>query len=536
MSSVQSQSIQNSGLCPSEVTSSVDLQNTETLPEKTKAPHLSNLKKEIWSKKEKDEVLTVSNKRAKKMIQSNRKQSTPVGNIDFISGGFSWKKNRKQSENIVFNSMDGWSRPIGIQNNFEMGEFPNISKSTIFSLNLGMKKGQPHPKQKSIAQSEPMSSSYVQNSSVNEHSSKQNNESKNHIFSHQTNYATENFLENIKDINVSDHIKNVKSKSSINFIKKGENPIMNNSTEFKILKNKNEKKSSFFGLNNSIKLNSKTIEDKRKESDFIRITEGTTDLKPSQMPTFSLAEQNKQIQKKMELESSTQNKIETEDCLLSNLEIVKSQCESETSANLKNKNETLESRQDTPISVSKKDSLIASFQNLSEVQISSQINSRKGTTKSSLTYSQKSKNPKSNHLKMRLQRKMLLKKEKQKTKSTKNVTENLNNLIQKISRNETSSQNFSQLDINVMKTLSKSIQRSKLFLNTRSRYEFVEHGDTLRPCDIVVGPQDLPGSRDRDMLTITKLIKEFLEPSQSTVSLSRNPPQTSQQNKVNISF
>lgn len=510
------------------MTNSVDIQNIETPKDKPKTPHLANLKKEIWSKKENDEILTVNNKRFKKMIQSNRKQSTPVGNIDLFSGGFSWKKNRKQSENIIFNSMDGWTRPLGIHNNPEFGEFPNLSKSSVFSLNLGMKNAIGTLGQKSIEQQGELSTSYVEDSLLNENS-KQHKKIDNQIFSNQTQYANENFLENIKNIDVIDHIQNVKSKSSIDFIKKDDKNKICNSTDFKIIKNENEKRSSFFGLNQTPNLTLKTSEEKRKESDFTRITDLTTDPKPSQKQTFSLAEQNKQIQKKIELESGTQKKIQIEDCLLSNLEIVKSQCESETSENLKGKNKTIISRQDTPISISKNHSLTSSFQNLSEIQFPTQIPCTNEANKSYLTYSHRSKTPKSNHLKMRLQRKMLLKREKEKCKSTKKVTENLNNLIKKISRNETSSQNYSQLDINVMKTLSKSIQRSKLFLNTRSRYEFVDQSSALRPCDIVVGPQDLPGSRDRGVLTITKLIKEFLDPSPSTVSLS-------QQNKVNISF
>ena len=537
MSSIQSQSHQTSGFCASEFTNSVDV-HSNIQNKEIEDQAFNNFKKDIWSKKENDEVLTVLDKLSKKKIQSNRKQSTPVGNLEILNGGFSWKKNRKQSENIIFNSMDGWKKTHIDMDGIQMEDNLKLSKSTVFSINVGMKDDFQIPIDSNLLKPKGLFNSYIADDSIKKKTSlKPSSEKKNNyqkIFSNETKYTSNNFLENMKQIEVSDHIQNIKSKSSTDFTKKEDcdtNKIMT-SSEFSILNNSKPKRKSVFGVQSETTPPPPKSIDQRKESDFTRYSVETQEYIPSNQ--FSLAKQNMNIQKQLEIESETKNRTESEDCLLSQLKLVKSQCQSFDSPKSKKTTKNSSARQDTPITSKCINSMTSSTQNLSDLQISSQINLQKSTATNFMSLS--TKTHKSNHLKMRLKRKILLKKEKEKSRSTQRVTENLNNLIQRINQNESSTKNFSQMDINVMKTLSKSIHKSKLFLNTRSRYEFVDQDDALRPSDLVVSAQDLPGSHDRDVLSITNLIQEFLAPVQPGDSHARDPFTESKQNKVKISF
>ena len=165
MSSIQSQSHQTSGFCASEFTNSVDV-HSNIQNKEIEDQAFNNFKKDIWSKKENDEVLTVLDKLSKKKIQSNRKQSTPVGNLEILNGGFSWKKNRKQSENIIFNSMDGWKKTHIDMDGIQMEDNLKLSKSTVFSINVGMKDDFQIPIDSNLLKPKGLFNSYIADDSI----------------------------------------------------------------------------------------------------------------------------------------------------------------------------------------------------------------------------------------------------------------------------------------------------------------------------------------------------------------------------------
>ena len=517
------------------MTGSLDLLPPVQTPNTRPQPPLDQLKKEIWSKKEKDEILTVMSKRSHKKIQSSRKQSTPVGGLEMIVGGFSWKKNRKQSENIIFNSMDGWKERMTVEEQSGEEDFSKISKSTVFSSNLGIKKG-PHPNlllKKFEHCSTKNTEKMLKTNEVEVKLQKVKQNSQINILSNETNYMRKYFFQNGKEIDVASHIKVVDSENPLN-LQSNQKFSFQNILSNECLENKGNYtgRSSLFGLETPSKSELADSFDRKKQSDVLEFTveserqEKAVEAKNKE--GFSLAQQNRDIQKRLKMESA--QKEEKNDFLLSKLEMAQSEYESPKSD--RSKKNIL--RQDTPILNNFDPSRLNSQTNLSEFTMESS-QSKNPISATLAPSSSTSRKNSSNHLKMRIYRKKLL----EKAKSTKSVTENLkslNNLIRQINEKEPSTRNFSQLDVNLMKTLSKSMKRSKLFLNTRSRYEFVKQENVLQPSDIICGPQDLPGTRDRNVLSIMNLIKDFLAPSQNSSSERRNCPSDSEESKVKISF
>jgi hypothetical protein len=525
LSSIQTESKHESGICESEFTSSVDL-STRHEQKISNMVTLNELNKDIWSKKERNEVLTVSSRRSQKKTLSNRKQSTPVEGMQMISGGYSWKKNRKQSDNIIFNSMDGWKMPMNMMKHMEQSNIQNISKSTVFSLKVGVKRNlQKMDKQvfKSFEHSSTNNTETQLRQLEKEQDKKNEKESRANILSNETNYTSYNFFQNAKK-NSENNLNDIKSKSYLNLEKQEEMDLQSGS----ITKDNLPKRRSLFVLDplnqgpnqematsregylNNFSLNSEN--NMMKES---------FDDKTSNNEQFSLAKQNEHISKKLKLEN-----IENSQDLLLKLETVHSLHESPVEASV---DQMVSKGQDTPIVSNQHFSINPST---NEVQTNSQINLDKSMLTQSISSSKSS-----NHLKMRLKRKQRLKLEKEKEQKKATMVENLqnlNNLIEKIDEDDIPREDFSQLDINLMKTLSKSLERSKPFLNTRSRYEFVEQRDTLQTSDIVFNPRDLSGNEDQSVLSIMHLIKAFLAPSQSTTSGRRYNP--SSQDKVKISF
>ena len=100
------------------------------------------------------------------------------------------------------------------------------------------------------------------------------------------------------------------------------------------------------------------------------------------------------------------------------------------------------------------------------------------------------------------------KKDVKKNKMHKDIL-NLNCLVDTV--NKSVPTQFSKLDINLIRTLSKSFNRSNPLLITKSRYDFAQQSKSLKLSDLHCGQEDLQRTQTKqDILSIFKLIKTFL--------------------------
>ena len=478
-------------MCTSEYTDSVDLPTEWKQSLRTPVPR--DLNKETWSKKERKEILTV---------QSSRKQSTPVGGLAL---GLSWKKNRKQSENIIFNSMDGWNTMEMHKRN---NDFSKVSKSSVFSSNMGGPK-----KDSELKDFMHCSTKHTETFFRNNQSSQQVSQfemSQINILSSETEYTPISFFPNTKGLQVSEHIQTLKAKSYIHLEKDLSEKTSN--------KHLPSKRTSLFVLD-------PLSSDRRRKSDLqkfpnesIQIQKMSFNEENTTEEQFSLAKQNQVIQRKLK-QKIQKEEIQNENELLKNLDKSKDFKNGYFSPKSKNKNNSeIKPKEDTPI-VQKfiNSELSLETPNNSKMDFSNKINSLKNV---SIMSDLRKKTKKANDLKRRLKKKLELKKQKEAAKKSETVSkslENLNRLLVDLNSNEERKADYSQLDLNLMKTLSKSIHKSNL-LKPQSRYEFVN-----QECS----------PENSEVLSIIGLIKEFLSSSQDPLRRRQTIPK-SQSNKVKI--
>lgn len=478
-------------MCTSEYTDSVDLPTEWKQSLRTPIPR--DLNKETWSKKERKEILTV---------QSSRKHSTPVGGLAL---GLSWKKNRKQSENIIFNSMDGWNTMEMHKRN---NDFSKVSKSSVFSSNMGGPK-----KDSELKDFMHCSTKYTETFFRNNQSSQQVSQcemSQINILSSETEYTPISFFPNTKDLQVSEHIQTLKAKSYIHLEKD-----LSEKTSNKQLPSK---RTSLFVLD-------PLSSDRRRKSDLqkfpnesIQIQKMSFNEENTKEEQFSLAKQNQVIQRKLK-QKIQKEEIQNENEFLKNLDKNKDLKNGYFSPKSKNENNSeIKPKEDTPI-VQKfiNSELSLETPNNNKIDFSNKINSLKNV---SIMSDLRKKTKKANDLKRRLKRKLELKKQKEAAKKSETVSkslENLNRLLVDLNSNKERKADYSQLDLNLMKTLSKSIHKSNL-LKPQSRYKFVN-----QECS----------PENSEVLSIMGLIKEFLSSSQDPLRRRQTIPKL-QSNKVKI--
>lgn len=523
-SSIRTESRRTSGHNGSDLTMSEELKSAK---KSAKGPLLNELNKEIWSKKNTNEILTVSSRKAYKKPQSNRKQSTPVGGLEMASGMFSWKKNRKQSENIIFSSMDAWKTRLELAQNLDQSESAFVSKSSVFSSNLGMKPDikPAENKKPDFDHSSTKFTECILKTPRLKNKPENRQESFPNILSNETDYTSQAFFQQDTQANMNSQSR---TKSYLDLTQEesigAEEETL---ATHKSLYQEDEPERKTETLSLSQQRNDPSGVESSSFTNSLHKTKNSS-LDILAMAKFSLAQQNKTIKKKIALEQRNKTQMKCEG-LLAELECTTSHYES-PEANLR-PTSSFEKKKDTPVLTSQRRSSRQSSDSFSEklLQASHKKSKRpveleaidQGTPNLKQFPGDESGESEKKELD-----------ESGQTCLDENL-KNLNSLIEQINRDPSRGQ-FSELDIKLMRTLSKSLKRSKLLIKTRSRYEFVTQEDTLRCSDIVVTPQDVPGSGDRGVLSIMNLIKAFLDPPHTNEGPGTHTP--CQKNKVNISF
>lgn len=520
VSSVRTESRQTSGRCESDVSGSIDMHSAHKSVE---GPLLNELKKDIWNKKNKNEILTVSSRKPHKKPQSNRKQSTPVGGLEMVSGMYSWKKNRKQSENIIFSSMDGWKTRVALAQNLDRADLDFVSKSSVFSSNLGVKSGV-KPVERHMHKFEHSSTRHTDNMRKRpcpRTTPGDEREAYPNILSHETSYTTHTFFQHNSQSNLQNQNR---TKSYLNLTREedtlaGEEHRVKHKSFYQ--HDEPEKATHTHSLsqfNDTLADSSRT--DSRSGTDSAHKATTGPGSNKLQRTKFSLAQQNIHIEKQIAREKKHHKHSKQEE-LLETLKLSQKQCESPDDR--PRPTTSFEKKHDTPVMTRHSRPSPNSGDNLSQRLL--QASHKKSTRPLEIEAIEQSN---SRHESSREE-------EPRQTgqASLDEKIQNLNSLIEKITRDPSKGQ-FSELDVKLMQTLVKSLKRSKLLIKTRSRYEFVDQGDSLRCSDLVVRPQDVPGSGEGGVLSIMNLIKAFMDPSHVDSQTGDGSPD--QKNKVNISF
>ena len=340
--------------------------------------------------------------------------------------------------------------------------------------------------------------------------------SQTNILSSETDYTPLSFFPNGKDLNVSKHIQTLKVKSYLNL----ESEVPQKQLETP----PPPKRTSLFILD-------PLSSDRRRKSDLQKFPNEAVQSRESPREEnfkegqFSLAKQNEDIQRKLKEETGkgekqiglallqSLDKNEKTD-FYNGFESPKSRGQSQIA------NFEMQKKEDTPIvQKSQKSSSMLETPNQNKMDFSNKKNSLNQEKQS--IKSETRQKIKKNDLKRRLKLKQELKRQKQAKQQSEKVSkslENLSLLLVHLNSNEEKKADYSQLDLNLMKTLSKSVHKSNL-LKTQSRYEFVD--------------PECSSETNSEILSIMGLIKAFLSPSQQPLRGRQTLPK-SQSNKVKI--
>lgn len=526
----------------------------------------------------------MDDKRYINMINSARKQSMPVASLIKTDLGYSLKKPRKQSDNIIFKSTDGWKKKKLTPNGntkimsrsgviMQPIKLPNVQRDLKLENSPSQMKLDYNETDKDLMDLQPESNLIRELSGTVDVKSPTKISKQTTLYpegkSEFVDYSGLNPFKYSLSGNLSNEIRMVPPRDSSDNLmadtyNNGSIPLFDHNT----LSKKEAKRDQYQEDRHSGHINFQrqffretltpdlvkrrgydSMNAQRKNSCFgvkpLTVNQMSADFKygnnwaqfveknsqgfPEQSPSgiqFSLAKQNDFIDRQL----SKQKKIEDQKIVTGDFELNKmqktdpdmSEDNSKTSSNFK---------------------LGGFLKSQNEGYISQELlfehsNSPMYPTKkkdSTPARSRKNKFPrKSNDLKKRLKKKKKKlelgrqeQKQKQKQKQKKDPKldqelKRLKNLLKFIDEQQSANHSFSQLDINLMKTLSKSFLRSKMFLNTRSRYSFAQQDKPLSPSDILCGEKPPANQREAEseVLSIVKVIKAFISPESKS---SRDP-------------